>query len=87
MQKKKVITNYTIENKNTVNIPQQIAKIPKIIKQAQITPEDVEVNPGADVEQVLQPVIDVTKNEMGVITSIKVTCSCGETLTILLDYE
>jgi hypothetical protein len=77
---RKIITNYTIDEDNAP--PQPNHK--RVLSQAHIQ-ETEAVIPSHHGKEPAH--IDVLKNAHGVITTIVVTCGCGEEITILLDYE
>ncbi len=88
MPAKKIIKNYKIEGEDRIPTPSAMTgSALNIIKKASITPQSREITSSDVKDKKPVPTIKVNKDESGIITSIEVTCACGETILIALDYE
>ncbi len=88
MSNKKIIKQYKIEGDDRIPIPSAMTgSSANIIKKASITPQNREIKSSEvkDIKPV--PTLKVNKDERGIITSLEITCACGEKILIALDYE
>jgi len=63
------------------------ASPPRIIKSQQAETDSTRKIETEKARANLQPRIELRKDDHGILTAIDVTCSCGQTFTIRLEYE
>ena len=90
-----IISSYSISKENDedqehpVTVP--IIKIPifkneeKKIEVFEVQPKEEEVI--EEEKPVIEPKLQLTRNNEGVVIGIEVQCSCGETILIKMDYK
>lgn len=81
---RKIITNYHIQADPAESADPKQPSHARVLSQARISDGEQKI---ASQREKNQPRIDVLKNAHGVITTLVITCGCGEEITILLDYE
>jgi hypothetical protein len=81
---RKVITNYRIDNPDPATESPKNSPTAKVIAQPTISTSERKISPAHEKGQ---PKLHVIKNAHGVVTSLQITCVCGEEITVLLDYE
>ncbi len=88
MPSKKVIKNYNIMgDEKTPATPAMTGSAHNIIKNASIAKENRKIQSSEDQDKKSTPKLNVIKDERGIITSLEITCACGEKIHIALDYE
>ena len=81
-----ILRHYQIEHDEEKQNPRQVST-PTIIKPTQAEEDKTRKIHGEDSHPGRQPVIQLHKDDHGILTAIEVTCSCGQHFTISLEYE
>ncbi len=84
MMSKKIIRSYNILDDNVAHTT--VHSIPKVITKSELLPEKIINNDAESVVSKGQPLVTVNKDENGIVTSIDVTCSCGDKYSIKMEY-
>ncbi len=88
MSGKKIIKQYKIEGDDKIPAPSAMTgSAANIIKKASITTQNREIKSSDVKDKKPVPTLKVNKNEHGIITTLEITCACGEQILIALDYE
>ncbi|MCD4827955.1 MAG: hypothetical protein K8R90_00810 [Candidatus Cloacimonetes bacterium] len=85
MATRNIFRSHVLKDDGNSGKPREIAT-PKIITKAHVEAEarSIDVN---NAQQDKQPEIEIHKDEHGILSAIDVTCSCGQSFTIILEYE
>jgi sensor histidine kinase regulating citrate/malate metabolism len=81
----RVIKKYKITDSNTKKVD-YATKIPRVLQNTnEVQAKKVEI-PGETIPLNNKPVINVNRNDQGIVISIDVICGCGEKFSIELEY-
>ncbi len=81
----RVIKQYKITDSGTKKVD-SATKIPRVLQDVnEVESKKLEI-PGETIPLNNKPVINVNRNDQGIVLSIDVICGCGEKFSIELDY-
>jgi len=81
----RVIKEYKITDSDSKKV-NSATKIPRVLQNAnEVESKKIEI-PGETIPLNNKPVINVNRNDQGIVLSIDVICGCGEKFSIELEY-
>ena len=81
----RIIKEYKITDSTSRKVD-RATKIPRVLQNAkEISAKKIDI-PGETIPLNNKPVINVNRNDQGIVLSIDVICGCGEKFSIELEY-